>query len=134
MVLQLTSVAAGLARAISLSLAAMLFALAGAAPGAAHAIVTRSVPAPHATVSAGEVAVVLTFNSRIDKQRSRLIVTSAAGKEIAVAIANNAAENVLQGSATIAQAGAYDIRWQVLSRDGHITRGIIPFNVVAAQQ
>ena len=98
----------------------------------AHAIVESSVPAANASVSAGEVNIVLTFNSRIDKKRSRIVVLSSDAHETSVAITPDDSENVLQGKAVLNRAGNYHIRWQVLSRDGHITRGIIPFSVSAA--
>ena len=98
----------------------------------AHAIVESSVPAANASVSAGEVNIVLTFNSRIDKKRSRIVVLASDAHETSVAIAPDDVENVLQGTAVLNVAGSYQIRWQVLSRDGHITRGTIPFTVHAA--
>ncbi len=98
----------------------------------AHAIVESSIPAANSSVSAGEVNVVLTFNSRIDKKRSRILVLSSDAHETSVVIVPDDSENELHGTAVLDRAGTYQIRWQVLSRDGHITRGIIPFSVRAA--
>lgn len=112
------------------SLAIFAAILAGASSAAfAHAIVTSSIPAANASVPAGDVRIVLTFNSRIDKKRSRIAVLFPDARETPVPITADDSENVLQGVATLNQAGAYQIRWQVLSRDGHITRGLIPFSV-----
>jgi methionine-rich copper-binding protein CopC len=113
-------------------MAGMLSAIAAAANvsvGAAHALVMNSIPAANGTVAAGNVHIVLTFNSRIDKKRSRVAVHSSDAQEAAVALISDNSENVLQGDVILERAGAYRIRWQVLSRDGHITRGIIPFAV-----
>ena len=104
-----------------------------AANVSAHALVMNSMPAANETVAAGTVRVVLTFNSRIDKKRSRVTVYSSDAQQTPVALVAENAENVLRGDAVLTQAGAYQIRWQVLSRDGHITRGIIPFAVAGAK-
>jgi methionine-rich copper-binding protein CopC len=116
-------------RAAILSLTVLIATLTGAPDGAAHALVMSSIPAANTTVAAGTVRIALTFNSRIDKKRSRVVVHASDAQDLIVPIASDGSENVLRGDVVLARAGAYQIRWQVLSRDGHITRGIIPFAV-----
>jgi methionine-rich copper-binding protein CopC len=45
--------------------------------------------------------------------------------------APGAAPDVIGARAAGLPPGAYRLRWQVLAIDGHITRGDIPFRVVA---
>ena len=116
-------------RAAILSLTMLVGLFAGVAGAAAHALVMSSSPAANATVAAGTVHIALTFNSRIDRKRSRVTVHASDAQDTAVQIIDDSSENVLRGDVVLAHDGAYQIRWQVLSRDGHITRGIIPFKV-----
>jgi methionine-rich copper-binding protein CopC len=74
----------------------------------AHAIIVSSSPATGATISGDTVAIRLHFNSRIDHARSKLTLLAPDGAS---------------------PAGTWHLRWQVLSVDGHITRGDIPFTV-----
>ena len=109
--------------------------LAVAAEGAiAHALVTASRPAAGATVRAGTLAVELRFNSRIDAQRSRATLVAPDGAETPLSLAPGDSGAVLSGHADVRRAGAWAIRWQVLSLDGHVTRGEIPFRVEGAAQ
>ena len=116
-------------RAAILSLTMLIATVAAISNTAAHALVMSSTPAANSTVSAGTISITLTFNSRIDKKRSRVVVHTSDAQDLIVPITMDSSENVLRGDVVLAQAGAYQIRWQVLSRDGHITRGIIPFAV-----
>jgi methionine-rich copper-binding protein CopC len=112
--------------------AALLLWLAVAiGPADAHAIVTRSTPAADAAVTGPDVAVELRFNSRIDHRRSRVTVYLPDGSSRPLSQAPGAAPDVIGAKAVGLAPGAYRLRWQVLAIDGHITRGDIPFRVVA---
>ena len=95
----------------------------------AHAIIMNARPAPHTTVAPGRVDISLAFNSRIDRQRSRLSVRGPDGREAVVTRDAHGAPGALSGHAEVTAPGAWTVRWQVLSQDGHITRGEIPFDV-----
>ncbi len=82
----------------------------------AHAIVLKSTPAVDAVLSGNDVPIRLRFNSRIDPQQS---LTPAA----------ESPADGLNAEAKALASGAWHLRWQVLSVDGHITRGDIPFTV-----
>ena len=112
-------------------LAALLLAAAlGLAPVAhAHAIIVAAVPGPGAQVKGPDVPVELRFNSRIDRERSRLSLLRSSGKPEIIPLAASAADT-LTGKLQALPAGSYRLRWQVLGVDGHITRGDIPFTVV----
>lgn len=97
----------------------------------AHAIILSSVPPAGGIVKGSDLAVELHFNSRIDRQRSKLLVISADGKETPVPLDDKSTDDTLVGQAQGVGPGEYRLRWQVLSVDGHITRGDIDFTVTA---
>jgi copper resistance protein C len=107
-----------------------LVALAGFPPSArAHAILLHATPAPNATVNGPELKVELKFNSRIDAKRSR--VTIVMPDKSAKVLSNEASSSpdTLSASGPGFAPGEYRLKWQVLSSDGHITRGEHPFTV-----
>lgn len=126
--------------------AVLLPALAHGSPAAAHAIVVSSrpalgetlslasgggpsgAPAQAATPPAG-LPVEIRFNSRLDKQRSRLVLVGPGGQQTDLALSLDGAPELLQARIRPVQPGAYRLRWRVLAVDGHITRGDIPFTV-----
>ena len=96
----------------------------------AHAILVDSTPKPNGTLSAGHVTLIFKYNSKIDQGRSRLTLIKPDHSETVLPIAADSKRNELDSRAELA-AGAYVIRWQALALDGHITRGDVPFTVVA---
>ena len=109
----------------------LLAASAVLAPSAvrAHAIVLSAQPAMNATLAPGVVDIRLAFNSRIDLQRSRLRLERPDGSLVAIALATDGSDGVLTGRASATSPGRWKVHWQVLSLDGHITRGEIAFFV-----
>ena len=95
----------------------------------AHAILLESTPKLHATVSGPDVPIQLTFNVRIDGSRSRLHLLAPDGSLHALALAKQSTPNILQSQATGLKPGAYELQWQVLASDGHISNGKVAFNV-----
>ena len=95
----------------------------------AHAIVIKSSPAIDAVMPAGKAPVHLQFNSRIDHDRSKVMLIGPTGAEQRLTPAADSAPDALDTEARDLSPGAWRLRWQVLSVDGHITRGDIPFNV-----
>ena len=94
----------------------------------AHAILVSSTPAANATVHAGDTAIELRFNSRVDGARSMLMLLKPDGKTEKLTLHAQHGATMLGAHTTLA-AGKYIIRWQALAPDGHITRGEIPFTV-----
>jgi len=117
-----------LAFAILLGVSAAIIAL---SPGIAraHAIIVAAQPAMNSTVARGELAIRLDFNSQIDRKRSRLSLQRPDGSEMVIALAPDAPPGVLAGRAQATVSGHWKLRWQVLSLDGHITRGEVRFSV-----
>jgi methionine-rich copper-binding protein CopC len=95
----------------------------------AHAIIVAAVPGPGEQVKGPDVPVELHFNSRIDRERSRLSLLRSSGKPEIVPLAASAPDT-LAGKLQGLPPGSYHLRWQVLGVDGHITRGDIPFAVI----
>jgi methionine-rich copper-binding protein CopC len=94
----------------------------------AHAILEASEPNPGATVPAGSMALKLRFNSRIDRERSRLTLTHPDQSKSTLPIDPDGPPDLLTTTVALTP-GAYVVRWQVLAVDGHITRGDVPFTV-----
>ncbi len=97
------------------------------APAGAHAIIVDSVPAPLGHVPAGHLGIALRYNSRIDAGRSKLVLRQGAD-ERRLPADTSAPPDLLSASVALAP-GEYEIVWQVLATDGHITRGRVPFTV-----
>jgi methionine-rich copper-binding protein CopC len=115
------------------NLASAQFALAlcgvAAVPAMAHAVIVSAAPTANEQVKQGKLPIRLEFNSRIDKERSRLQLTASDGGKSYVAIDQAGQPNILTGTTGDLAIGDYVLRWQVLAIDGHITRGDIPFKV-----
>ncbi|HEV2979635.1 MAG TPA: copper resistance CopC family protein [Casimicrobiaceae bacterium] len=86
-------------------------------------------PAMNSVVAPGKIAIRLDFNSRVDSQRSGLVLQRPDGTEAALALAPDSPPGVLAASAQVHQSGRWRLHWQVLSLDGHITRGEVDFSV-----
>jgi copper resistance protein C len=97
--------------------------------GSAHAILVESSPAINATIAGPDIAVKLRFNSRIDAIRSRLTLVLADGTLRQLEIRPQESPDCLTAQAAGLRSGTYNLRWQVLASDGHITHGEIPFAV-----
>jgi copper resistance protein C len=112
-------------------LPAILAAMGAVAPvaAAAHAIIIASNPAVDAVVGGTSVPIELRFNSRIDHRRSRLTLVRPDGTSATLPLAAEVTPDLLTTRASGLVPGVYRLHWQVLSIDGHITRGDIPFTV-----
>ena len=111
-------------------LAAVTITLVACPPALAHAILIDSTPAANSTATGPDVAFTLHYNSRIDKGRSKVTIRKPDSSEDRLPIDSSGPEDVLLTKATL-PTGHYDLRWQVLAIDGHITRGDVPFDVKA---
>jgi len=95
----------------------------------AHAIILAAEPTMNSVVARGEIAIRLEFNSRVDSTRSILILQRPDGTEAPVAVTPGSPPGVLAARAQVNASGSWKLRWQVLSLDGHITRGEVKFSV-----
>jgi copper resistance protein C len=97
-----------------------------------HAIVKETSPAANSTVAGPDVPISLRYNVRIDANRSKLQLLFPNNTTTDLRIEKQTSPDTLTAKATGLKPGAYKIQWQVLAPDGHITRGLIPFNVAGA--
>ena len=95
----------------------------------AHAVLVDSNPKPNETVHGAALEIDLKFNSRVDGARSTLQLASSDGSAQTLPISTQAAPNEITSHAEGLAKGAYTLRWQALSSDGHLSRGQIPFQV-----
>ena len=95
----------------------------------AHAVLLSSTPQKNVAVSGPEVAISLRYNSRVDGARSTLSLQKPDGTIETVGGLTQPRPDVLSATGHGLAKGAYVLRWQVLSSDGHITRGEVPFQV-----
>ncbi len=96
----------------------------------AHAVLVDSTLHDSEVVSARNLAVVLSFNSRVDQARSTLTLERPGPASTPVAVdkrSDNPAE--LSGQLSNLASGSYKLHWQVLAVDGHISSGVISFSV-----
>jgi copper resistance protein C len=96
-----------------------------------HAVLLESAPAVHAEVQGDSCPVRLKFNLRVDGKRSRLILVRPDRTTQTISLDPQSSPSVLLGTLDHLDSGEYRIRWQVLADDGHISRGEVPFVVVA---
>ena len=100
-------------------------------PALAHAIVVASEPRAQEVVTSPSLNIDIRFNSRIDAGRSRLLllIPKSANSPSVVLPLEAAEADGLRASAFNLENGPYELLWQTLSVDGHISRGVIPFEV-----
>jgi methionine-rich copper-binding protein CopC len=94
-----------------------------------HAILESSSPTNGGSVTGPEVQVTLTFNVRVDAERSKLQLLMPDASTVELPIIKRSSPETLASKLIGLKPGAYAIRWQVLAPDGHISRGEIPFKV-----
>lgn len=92
----------------------------------AHAVLVESTPAVQAKVSGDKVEFNLHYNSRIDAKRSRLLLKGPGGEK-SLEVHQGKTEADISASAEGLKPGAYSLNWDVLSVDGHVSRGKVPF-------
>ena len=95
----------------------------------AHALLLSSDPTAGAAVGGPDIALTLRYNSRVDADRSRLTLNGPDGKSRPLAVGRGESPSILASRADGLSAGRYTLRWEVLSVDGHISRGDLPFSV-----
>lgn len=111
-------------------LPALLFTLLLPTLARAHAILEESAPPAGASVKPGPLDLHLRYNSRIDRDRSRLTLIRPDRSKDTIPITPGGPPDIINAHLDLTR-GDYIIRWQVLAVDGHITRGDVPLTVTA---
>lgn len=120
-----------MARFLGWTVPLALFLFAGSSVAFAHAILVHSTPADQATVRSHQVDVALEYNSRIEASRCTVRLTDGAGNTVPLQMEHSTKPAELKAVARNLANGKYQIHWQVLASDGHITRGDVAFTVAA---
>ena len=95
----------------------------------AHAVLVSSTPQRNANVPGPDITFKLKYNSRVDGARSALSLLKPDGKVERIDGLTQPFPDVVSATGHGLAKGGYVLRWQVLSSDGHITRGEVPFEV-----
>jgi methionine-rich copper-binding protein CopC len=107
---------------------ALILGVAGAAAG--HAFLDRAEPRVGARVRTPPTQVTLWFTERLEPAYSRVQVLNEAGRRVDKDDGTVAGDGrQLRISLGVVPAGAYQVRWRVLSVDTHITEGDFAFHV-----
>ncbi|GAA1797381.1 copper resistance CopC family protein [Agromyces neolithicus] len=122
-------------RAVVLAAAALTvalgIALAGAAaPAFAHDELIASSPEPGEVFDAAPSEVVLTFSGSVIEAGTAVVVVDHHGEEVEVGAPAIAGSDVT-AALPADLAGDYQVRWRVVSSDGHPIEGTIDFGVGA---
>ena len=101
------------------------------AAATAHAVLVKSTPARRAVVAVTPPRVELQFNERLEPAYSTLSVWSAANARIDDGKAVVGPDDPRRLSILLPPLtpGRYTVRYRVLSVDGHIVEGTVPFEV-----
>jgi copper resistance protein C len=104
------------------------------ADGWSHAYLVRSAPAARATVGRAPERVQLWFNERLEPAYSRVSVWNHDGKRVDAADVQVAAGEPTRLSVGVPAlpAGAYTVKYRVLSVDGHVVEAQFSFTVKTA--
>jgi copper resistance protein C len=92
----------------------------------AHAVLVESTPSPKSEVPGSKIEFNLHYNSRVDAKRSRLALKGPSGTTV-LEVRQGKTEADLTAQLTALPPGRYILNWDVLSVDGHVSRGQVPF-------
>lgn len=114
--------------AAAVAAAAVLF-VAGTLPAAAHDELVASSPETGERLAAAPETVTLTFSAAVLTVGAAVVVADESGHDWVVGEAT-----VADGVVTVTLAdgmpdAGYEIRWRVVSSDGHPISGIVPFTI-----
>jgi methionine-rich copper-binding protein CopC len=100
-------------------------------PAFAHAVVKQSAPANGAVLDAAPAQVDITFNEKVEKLFSTVILKNGAGKAVPTAKASVDPANpaVLHLPLPPLASGKYVAHWTAVGHDGHRLSGDIRFSI-----
>jgi copper resistance protein C len=113
----------------SLGAIVVAFALLLAGSALAHSLLLESAPAAGAVLTSAPARVSLRFNNRIEKRLSRLVLVNAGGQSQPLSPLADGGPDQLEATAPPLSPGAYRLEWHVLSTDGHLVSGAVPFRI-----
>jgi methionine-rich copper-binding protein CopC len=110
-------------------LAAGPLLLAALGPAGAHSLLLESSPPANAVLAAAPAGVALRFNNRIEKRLARLRLVDGRGQAYPLAVRADGPPDRLEAPAPALGPGRWRLEWSVLSTDGHVVRGSLPFRI-----
>jgi methionine-rich copper-binding protein CopC len=118
-------------RSLTLGLLSGLFLLAWPLTGSAHTHLEKSEPEKQAVLDAAPGAVHLWFSEKVSAEWSKIEVTDAAGKRVdkQQVTTDEADPKHIQAELNELAAGIYQVKWNVISGDGHRIKGNFNFTV-----
>jgi methionine-rich copper-binding protein CopC len=113
--------------------AAVVLVLASVAPASAHDELLSSTPAASDRLDAAPTSVSLEFSADLMDVGALIMVADAAGEDWAAGEATVELTTVTVPLTEGMPVGGYEVRWRVVSSDGHPISGVIPFTVGDAE-
>ena len=101
------------------------------APAGAHAALKAAYPGPNQRLMSSPTRVTLAFDDKVTLVPDAVKVLSASGTRV-----DSADQALVSGGTTVAESvradlpdGSYRVHWRVMSDDGHLVSGDVPFTV-----
>ncbi|KTS13843.1 MULTISPECIES: copper resistance CopC family protein [Microbacterium] len=117
-------------RAVAVGCAvAVVVVLTSVVPASAHDQLLSSSPASGERLPSAPEEITLTFSADVLDVGADIIVADAEGTDWAVGDPAIASATVAVGLTEGMPAAGYEVRWRVVSSDGHPISGVIPFTV-----
>ena len=98
---------------------------------AAHSTMVRSQPPAGATLTTPPGEIILWFNERLERQFHTVTVTDERGRTIPTRNLHVDTADLTKLTVAVEPLppDVYRVRWQVLSRDGHVAKGAFSFSI-----
>ncbi|KAA9156416.1 copper resistance protein CopC [Microbacterium lushaniae] len=109
--------------------AAVVLVLGSVAPASAHDQLLSSSPAANDRLDAGPASVSLEFSADLMDVGALIMVADADGEDWAAGDPTVELTTVTMQLTEGMPVGGYEVRWRVVSSDGHPISGVIPFTV-----
>ncbi|WP_338752251.1 copper resistance CopC family protein [Janibacter alittae] len=120
-------------RALRIGLSALLVSfltvLGLTAPAQAHDRLLESVPAADSTLNEAPEEIALTFSADVESIGSSVELRDSDGNALSVGSLEGEGSTVTADINDELTAGDYEVRWRVVSSDGHPISGVTPFTV-----
>lgn len=113
--------------------AALVVIVTAAPPAAAHDELVSSTPASHARLDTAPGSVSLQFSADVMELGALIMVADTAGGDWVTGDPTVQGNIVTVPIAEGMPVGGYEVRWRVVSADGHPISGVIPFTVGDAE-
>jgi len=125
-----------LSRTIASLVVMLVLAVGSAGTASAHAALRHAHPSAGEELTVAPVEISIDYSTGIDLTQAEIHLTDATGAEIALTKVDGEAatgETLVRRITGTLAPGTYNVRWRVLSIDGHWTRGDYMFVVMSGR-